>query len=214
MKVESIHVGKPTPVTFRGKEVLTSIFKKQIPGPVMLRTLDLDGDEQADLRVHGGPDKALYAYGSEAYEAWRKLRPQDSFPPGAMGENLAMTTLPEDEIFIGDTYRLGQAVVQVAQPRFPCFKLGIKFNDAQIISDFVELERPGVYFRVIQEGLVDVGDLLEIDDQEVARVSVLEIFQINSARTLDTQRLREILQVRGLTPQWREKIQDLVESDS
>ena len=185
MKIISIQVGKPRAVDYRGKPVLTGIFKAPVKGPLMLRATNLDGDGQADLKVHGGIDKALYAYSLDAYPAWKKQRPNDEFAPGAMGENLSLDKMPEDQIFIGDVFKVGKAIIQVTEPRFPCFKLGIKYNDPKIIKEFNELGRPGVYFRVLQEGLIDVGQTLELTSQEEVKVSVAELFAMkNAARGL------------------------------
>lgn len=177
MKVLSIQVGKPKTIQYQGKPVTTGIFKDPVSGPVMLRTLNLDGDGQADLRVHGGIDKALYAYSYDVYAQWKTLRPQDSFSFGAMGENLSIDSMAEDTISIGDTYKLGDAIVQVTQPRFPCQKLAIKFNDPSILKQFMKLARPGVYFRVLQEGFINVGDELQLIDQAKTRLSIIESFK-------------------------------------
>ena len=210
MRIESILVGKPVPVPYRGKQTKTAIFKEPVKGPVLLRTLNLEGDEQADLRVHGGPDKALYAYGVDAYQQWKEVRPDDEFPPGAMGDNLALSTLPEDQMYIGATYRLGQAVVQVSQPRFPCFKLGIKFEDHSIIKQFMQTGRPGVYFRVLQEGEIAVGDTLELISQEKTLVSVLELFQLKKSKPT-AARVKQILGLKSLPDEMREALQSLLE---
>jgi MOSC domain-containing protein YiiM len=176
MKIQSIQVGTPKVIEYKGHQILTGILKKKIAGPVLLKKLNLEGDAQADLSVHGGKDKALYAYSCDAYEGWRKLRPQDSFDNGAMGENLSVDHLPEDKIYIGDTFEIGTCVVQVTQPRFPCYKLAAKFNDPLIVKQFMKFERPGVYFRVIKEGAIEVDQELKLTHQEKIRVSVHELF--------------------------------------
>ncbi len=210
MKIESIQVGMPKTVVFRGKEITTGIFKDPVKGPVLLKTLSLVGDGQADLRVHGGVNKALYAYSLDTYPRWRKLRPDLEFTDGAFGENLSMSSLLEDSIYIDDVYELGLAVVQVTQPRFPCYKLGVKFKESKIIKQFMEFERPGVYFRVLKEGEINVGDELKLIKREEVLLSVLELFQIQSAEEVDKDRIREILQIDSLTDEWKADFQKML----
>jgi MOSC domain-containing protein YiiM len=207
MKILSIQIGLPKEVQYHGKAVSTGIFKEQVSGPVFLRTLNLDGDGQADLTVHGGADKALYAYGYDTYPYWKALRPQDSFPFGAFGENLCIDTLPENSMYIGDTYELGDALIQVAQPRFPCQKLGIKFNDMTILKQFMKYGRPGIYFRVLKEGAIAVRDELKLIDREKTLLSVAEIFELYQQDSVDPARIQEILQVKALPAQWRRKFE-------
>jgi MOSC domain-containing protein YiiM len=176
MKIKSIQVGIPQTFEYRGRSIVTGIIKKAVTGPVLLRQFNLDGDAQADLTVHGGRDKALYAYSCDAYEWWKQTRPEDSFEYGEMGENLSVDDLPEDKIYIGDTFEVGEAVVQVTQPRFPCYKLAFKFNDPLIIKQFMQSARPGVYFRVLKEGLIDINQELKLIEQGPARISVRDNF--------------------------------------
>lgn len=210
MKIKSMQVGKPRPVEINGKTVITSIFKDHIKGPLLLKTLNLVGDEQADLRVHGGADKALYAYSLDTYPKWQKLRPNDIFDNGAFGENLSMDSLPEDDIYIGDTYKLGEAIVQVTQPRFPCYKLGVKFKDPKIIKQFMQFERPGVYFRVLKEGLINDGDELILIEQEKTLLSILELFQIQHEAELDLSRIFEISKISSLPDEWKSHFQKVL----
>ncbi len=207
MLIESIQVGKSKAIEHLGREIKTAIFKYPVEGKVFLKTLSLEGDEQADLRVHGGLDKALYAYPSDVYAEWRKLRPNDDFSNGAMGENLSMSTLPESEICVGDTYRIGEAIVQVTQPRFPCHKLGLKYKDMNILGDFMKLGRPGVYYRVLKEGLISKGQAMSILDREKIRFSILEFFNFKKDQAPDKSRLREIVSIEALPKKWRAKFQ-------
>ncbi len=208
MKIISIQVGMPKNILYNHKTVTTGIFKTPINGPVMLRQLNIDGDGQADLTVHGGRDKALYAYGNDVYKDWKRLRPKDDFPFGAMGENLTMDSLPENSIYIGDTFELGAAIVQVAQPRFPCYKLAVKFDDVSILKQFVKLSRPGVYFRVIKEGLINVGDELKLISQEKVLCSVNELFNFRTTLK-DPHRVEEILTIKSLPPNWRDSLKSV-----
>lgn len=210
MKIQSIQVGKIQSIQHLGREVTTAIFKTAVTGPVLLKTLSLEGDQQADLRVHGGTNKALYAYGLDAYPKWRELRPEDDFANGAMGENLTMSSLPEDQICVGDSFRLGEAIVQVTEPRFPCHKLGLKFKDLSILNQFMALGRPGVYFRVIKEGLIAEGDELTALDREKVRFSILDFFNFKRGVVPEKTLLREVIKIEALPNDWRTKFQNLL----
>jgi MOSC domain-containing protein YiiM len=207
VKILSIQIGKPKTFDYGGKPITTGIFKDPIPGPIMLRKLNIEGDGQADLRVHGGVDKALYAYPNDVYEIWKKTRPGDAFGFGAMGENLSVSSLPEDQIYIGDTYELGDAIVQAVQPRFPCFKLSLKFEDPTILKDFMAINRPGVYFRVLQEGMIDVGDEFKLKDREKFQFSIQELFNLMDQDEIDVSRVKQVLGLKSLNPEWRVRLQ-------
>jgi len=207
MKIISIQVGLPKDVTYRQTTVSTGIFKDPVKGPVYCGKLNLVGDGQADLRVHGGPDKAVYAFSFDAYPWWQQRRPNDVFSYGAFSENLTVDSMPEDQVYIGDTFEVGKAVLQVAQPRFPCFKLGIKFGDPTILKTFMQSERPGVYFRVIQEGALDYGDEFKLIHREKVLLSIKELFLMKLA-TLSRDRLEEIATLDSLPSNFRNKFRD------
>src|ERR1700676_2196200 len=175
MRILSLNVGLPRTVHDRGREVSTAIFKEPVQGPVTLRRLNLDGDRQADLEVHGGPNKALYAYPSEHYEFWRKEFPKMDLPWGMFGENLTTEGLKEEDACIGDHYRIGKALVMLTQPRVPCYKLGIRFGCDDIVRRFFASRRSGIYFSVLEEGPVNTGDSIERVQQDESRVSVADI---------------------------------------
>src|SRR5262245_47572438 len=158
MRIVSLNVGLPQIVSRNGEPVSTGIFKEPVTGRVMMRTLNLDGDRQADLSVHGGPDKAVYVYPSEHYDFWKNELPGMNLPWGMFGENLTTTGLLDTEINIGDKFSIGSAQVMVTQPRMPCYKLGIKFGRTDIIKRFLESERSGFYLSVLEEGEVGTGD--------------------------------------------------------
>ncbi len=210
MKILTIQIGKVKKVDYRGKPVETGFFKEQVKGPIKLLLLKLEGDEQADLKVHGGLDKALYAYPYDSYAEWKKLRPEHSYEPGAFGENLCMETLDERTIYIGSIYRLGEAEIQVTQPRFPCFKLGIKFNDPSMIKSFMSFGRPGVYFRVLKEGMIKEGDVLELIEQDQIRFSVTEFIELYLSDKKDIQRVKEILTIPSLNHEWRAQFERML----
>src|SRR6185295_7629483 len=160
MKIISLNVGLPRIVEFNGEPVTTGIFKEPVSGPVMLRTLNFDGDRQADLKVHGGWSKAVYAYPVEHYEFWKRELPEMNLPYGMFGENLTTEGLSE-QVNVGDRFRVGEAEVMVTEPRLPCYKLGIKFGRSDIIRRFLQSRRTGFYFAVTKEGMVTTGDAFE-----------------------------------------------------
>lgn len=175
MKIISLNVGKPRAVPHSGREVTTGIFKSPVQGPLLLRRLNLDGDHQADLENHGGRNKAVYAYPSEHYEFWRQEFPEMELPWGMFGENLTTEGLTEENAGIGDHFRIGEAVVKVTQPRIPCYKLGIRFGRPDIVKRFLASRRSGIYFSVVEEGLVNAGDAIERIRENENRLSVADV---------------------------------------
>lgn len=175
MKLLSVNVGQPREVEWRGESVRTSIFKEPVQGRVRVERLKLEGDQQSDLSVHGGIDKAVYAYPSEHYAFWRKELPGVELPWGAFGENLTTEGLLEGETRIGDRLRAGSAEFVVTQPRMPCFKLAIRFGRPDMVKRFMRSGRTGFYLAVVREGEVGAGDAIEAVDQDEARVSVAEV---------------------------------------
>ena len=203
MKVLSVNVALPRLVAWKGQTFKTGIFKKPVAGPVMMRQLDLDGDRQADLSVHGGPYKAVYAYPSEHYVFWRKELPEMELPWGQFGENLTTEGLNEKDTHIGDVLRVGQATVQVTQPRVPCLKLAAKFQRDDILQRFVRSGRSGFYFSVIEEGLVAAGDVIEPLQQDKNGISVSDINRLYYQGT-DLPLMRRVAQLDALPLDWRE----------
>jgi MOSC domain-containing protein YiiM len=207
MKILSIQVGLPREVPWEGKKVSTGIFKEPIVGRVWVRRLNIEGDGQADLTVHGGADKAIYAYGSDAYTWWKSRLPETDFAYGAFGENLTVDLLDENRVCLGDIFQVGGCRLQVAQPRFPCFKLGIKFGDMGILKTFMESGRPGIYFRVLAEGQIQKGDELRCIDSDPEKVPLTALFRFNTQKkSTDPALLRRILRVKSLMPTWHETI--------
>ena len=179
MQIISVNVGLPQTVVYQGKEITTGIFKAPISEPTMVRPTNLDGDRQADLRVHGGPEKAVYAYPHQYYDGWKKDFPQFDYPLGAFGENLTVEGLDERELRIGDRFQAGECQLLVSQPRMPCFKLGIRFGDPRMVKYFLERRQPGVYFSVAKEGLVKTGDdvtLLQKSDSQLTVVDIVRLY--------------------------------------
>ena len=211
MKLISVNVGLPREVTWKGETVLTGIFKEPIEGPVMLRTLNLEGDRQADLSVHGGVSKAVYAYPAEHYEFWRSELPGRKLPWGMFGENMTMEGLLEDRVQIGDRFRIGEAEVMATEPRFPCFKLGVKFRRADIIKRFLASRRTGIYFAVIQEGRVAAGDAVEPVYRDKHGITVADITRVYAFESDDLQTLRRVVQVETLPEKWRKRFERRIE---
>ena len=170
----SIQVAKPLAVRHMDREVRTGIFKLPILRPVMVRRLNLDGDEQGDLTVHGGVDKAVYCYPSEHYPAWQDELGRE-LPHGTFGENLTGSGLLEPELHLGDVLEVGDAVLQVSQPRFPCYKLGIKIGDQRFVRRFQESGRSGFYCRVLQEGLIEPGQPIRLAERDDSQPTIADI---------------------------------------
>lgn len=206
MKIVSVSVARPRLAVWNGQTVSTGIFKTPVEGRVMLRTLNLDGDRQADLNVHGGPFKAAYAYPSEHYAYWRGELPGAELPWGAFGENFTTEGLDETSVNVGDRFRLGDAEVTVTTPRLPCYKLGIKFGRADIVKRFMESGRTGFYLSVAREGEVGAGDALELLARDENGVTVADIFRLYALGEGDAETLRRAAAVEALPESWREKL--------
>jgi MOSC domain-containing protein YiiM len=203
MKIIALNVGLPRIVMRNSEPVSTGIFKEPVAGRVMLRTLNLDGDRQADLSVHGGPDKAVYAYPSEHYEFWKRELPELELPFGMFGENFTTEGLNEREASIGDKFRVGSAEIMVTQPRMPCYKLGLKFGRADIIKRFLESERSGFYFSVLREGDVGAGDDIESTEKNRSGVRVIDVTRLYASEKSNKDLLRRAIATEGLPESWR-----------
>jgi MOSC domain-containing protein YiiM len=214
MKILSVNVGVPREVTWQGKLVTTGIFKDPVKGPVMLRTLNLDGDQQADLTVHGGVDKAVYAYPSEHYAYWRAELSGVDLPWGMFGENFTTEGLLEEAVYIGDRFRIGEAEVMVTEPRMPCYKLGLKFGRADIIKRFLASRRTGFYFAVVREGTVGAGDSVRLIGREQADISVADITRLYAFERDDAKALLRAIKVEALPESWKGYFQHQLEKKS
>ena len=182
MRIISVNVGRPKLVMRNGEPVSTGIFKEPVAGRVRLRTLNLDGDRQADLTVHGGPEKAVYAYPHEHYPFWKRELPDMDLPLGIFGENFTTEGMLESEIRIGDRFRIGSAELMVTQPRMPCYKLGIRFGRTDVIKRFWASERTGFYFSVLSEGEVGAGDEVELIEKNTSGVTVVDVTRLYKQR--------------------------------
>jgi len=199
----SIQVGVPRIVKLEGEEVSTGIFKAPIEKRLRLRHLNLEGDQQADLSVHGGQNKAVYAYPSEHYPFWKKELPGVDLPWGAFGENFTTSGLLEKDVCIGDRFTIGAAEVVVTQPRLPCFKLNLKFNRDDMVKRFLASHYSGFYLRVLREGEVGAGDEIVPIHRDENRVSVLDTLRLYLHESDSSELRQRALQVEYLSPSWR-----------
>jgi MOSC domain-containing protein YiiM len=204
MKIISVNVGRPRLAVWNGQTVSTGIYKTPVGGRVMLRTLNLDGDRQADLTVHGGPGKAAYAYPSEHYGYWRGELPDAELTWGVFGENFTTEGLDESAVHVGDRFRIGSAEVTVTVPRLPCYKLGIRFGRADVIKRFMSSGRSGFYFSVQREGEVGAGDEVELIVRAGNGVTVAEVFRLYARGEGDFETMRRAAESEALPESWRE----------
>jgi MOSC domain-containing protein YiiM len=212
MKLVSVNVGLPREVIWHGMNVTTGVFKEPVTGRVQLHMLNLDGDRQADLTVHGGKDKAVYCYPLEHYDFWKDALPGRELTVGTFGENFTLEfsehdRSPEDAIHIGDTFSVGSAEVVVTQPRLPCYKLGLRFHMDDMVKRFLASGRSGFYLAVIREGEVGAGDEFTAIARNPNSVSVSEITRLYIAKTYsddDVRSVQHALRVAALPESWKE----------
>ncbi|HEX8426604.1 MOSC domain-containing protein [Hymenobacter sp.] len=214
MHITSLNIGLPQEYEWHGRQVRTSIFKQPVAGPVLVYAEHLAGDGQADLRVHGGPNKAVYAYPQEHYAYWKDYLPAARLVPGAFGENLTTVGLLESEVCIGSLYQIGTAVLMAFQPRQPCFKLGIRLQDDGMVRQFELARRSGIYFRVEQEGIVQVGDAISLLQASPYAVTIQDIVDNNASGPKDLDKIQEILAMPYLSASWRERFTRMVAEGS
>ncbi len=203
MHLVSLNVGTPREVEGPKGPVMTGIFKSPVSGRITLPKHNLDGDGQADPRYHGGADKAVYAYPYEHYAYWREQLDRSDFTFGQFGENLTTEGLLETEVHIGDVFRVGTAVVQVTQPRQPCFKLGIRMGMPEIVKLFLESERSGFYLRVVEEGELAAGDPIELMRLDPEQVTVQFANHVRFFDNGNREGIEKVLRVDGLSASWR-----------
>jgi MOSC domain-containing protein YiiM len=199
MQVISVNVGAIRELVWRGQAVRTGIWKHSVDGPVPLRGVNLVGDDQADRTVHGGPDKAVYAYAIEDYAFWAKREPFE-VGPGVFGENMTVQGLDLTGALVGDRWRVGTALLEVAQPRLPCFKLGIRVGDPRFLKRFQLAIRPGAYLRIIEEGIIQAGDDVHITERPTHTVTM----GLMAESVRDEAKARAIQAAPQLPENWRE----------
>lgn len=207
MKVLSINVGRPRQVEWEGQSVRTSIYKTPVEGLVSLRRHNLDGDEQADRRAHGGPDQAVYAYPFEHYAFWQAELPGTALEFGNFGENLTLQGLLEGQACVGDVYRVGEARLRVTAPRIPCYKLELRMQMPGMIERFLDSRRSGFYLAVEQGGALRAGDALLLESKDPYEVSIAELVRLYAFDKGDRQALERALAVETLPENWRKRFQ-------
>jgi MOSC domain-containing protein YiiM len=203
MQIISVNVSLPREVTWKGETVETGIFKEPVSANLAVRRLNLDGDRQADLTVHGGPYKAVYGYPSEHYEYWRQELPEASLTWGNFGENLTTTGLLEETLYIGDRVKTGSALLQVTQPRLPCYKLALRFERDDIIKRFLFSRRSGFYFSVLEEGELSTSAPVEIVSRDPRQVSVTDIVNLFLGIDRNPDLVQRALQLEALPENWK-----------
>ena len=211
MKILAVNVGKPQDIVHEGQLIRTGIFKKPLAGPVRATALNLAGDQQADLTVHGGPSKAIYVYPNEHYELWRHELPEVAFSPGMFGENLTTEGLLDQEICVGDRLCVGSTELMVTVPRLPCYKLNAKFGRDDIVKRFLKSRRTGFYCAVLREGEIAAGDRVELLSRDASQVSVAEITRLYAFDRDDIPAMQRAAEAKSLTDSWRGYFRDRIE---
>ncbi len=206
MHVLSVNTALPQDVIWQGQPLRTSINKQPVHGPVTVYADHLAGDEQADLRVHGGPDKAVYAYAQEHHAYWQQFIPAARLVPGAFGENLTTVGLLEDQVCVGDQFQVGTAILVAQQPRQPCVKLGWRLQDASLVRRFAEAGRSGIYFRVQQPGVLQAGDSLTLVARSPYAVTMQDMAAVYAPGPHDPVKLAAIYALPTLSASWRERV--------
>ncbi len=207
MKLVSVNTGLPREVIWHGRSVTTGIYKEPVEGRVRLGKLNLDGDRQADLTVHGGKYKAVYCYPISHYEYWKRELPGRQLPMGIFGENFTIDGVMEDSVHVGDRFSVGSADVIVTQPRLPCYKLGVRLQSDDMVKRFLASGRTGFYFAVTQEGEVGAGDEVKVISREPNSVPVSEITRLYIAKRYaedDVASVERALRVASLPEAWKE----------
>lgn len=214
MKLLSVNVSMGMDAPYMGTSIRTGIFKEPVEGRRMLRFLNLDGDRQVDRQAHGGPFKAVYVYTVENYEYWRRKLGRDDLEIPMFGENFTVEGMHETQVHVGDVFRVGGALVEVTQPRSPCFRLGIKMGDPVFPKAFLESCLVGFYLRVLEEGLVGAGDEIELVRSDPERMSVREICNLYYFDRDNLEGCEKAIRIKALAPGWREGFEARLESSA
>ncbi len=206
----SVNVGRPRDVAWNGRVVRTGIWKEPVQGPVVARRLNLEGDGQGDLAGHGGEQRAVMVYQAESYDFWRQFLGRTDLNWGAFGENFTVAGLPDDQVCVGDRYRIGEAEFEVTQPRTTCYRVGVRLNEPRMAALLVAEHRPGFYLRVLREGNVQSGSEIVKVGAATERISIAESDALLYLPDGDVETMRRLLQVEALSPGWRSSFDDLV----
>ena len=211
MKITSTNIAKPTTIIWNGKEVTTGIYKTPTKQPIFLGKEDVKGDEVSDRNVHGGEFKACYLFSEDYYPYWKNLYPHLDWNYGMFGENLTVSDLTETTLTIGSIYQVGNALVQITQPREPCFKFAYKFGNQEVLKQFINHGHPGTYVRVLEEGVVNTGDTFELVEQAINSVTIYEFFKLLFAKEKDKKLIECIIKNEALPLKKRLKLQAYLE---
>jgi MOSC domain-containing protein YiiM len=210
MRIQALNVSLPKVVVYKGEEVLTGIYKVPTAEPLMVRKSNIDGDKQADLTVHGGVDKAVYAFPAEHYSYYQETLKQDPYETGQFGENLTTVGMLEADVRIGDRYRVGEVVFEVSQPRSPCYKFAIKMGSAESLSVCINSAKTGFYFRVLSEGIVQSGDRIGIDYSNDTAPTVEEVHRLYYLDKKNIDGLTKAAQCNSLAKGWRDEFENRI----
>jgi MOSC domain-containing protein YiiM len=210
MKIISTNIGEVVEIDWRGQKVKTGIYKYPVDQAILLGKEDVRNDQVIDRRYHGGLDKACYLYSKDHYPYWEERYPDLDWKWGMFGENLTVEGIDESVIRIGDIYRLGKALVQVTQPRQPCYKLGVRFNNHQMVREFFESPYPGVYVRVLEEGPVQVGDEMVLEKLAEGNMTLKEVFALFTHNSNDVKLLRQAIGIPELAEACRKDLSKLL----
>ncbi len=210
MRLLSVNVSMPKEVPYRDKTITTGIFKEPVGGRVLLRPLNLEGDGQADLKGHGGIYKAAYVLSYKYYAHWERELGREGFPHGQFGENLTVEGMTDEEVHVGDVFRVGEALVEVTQPRVPCFKLALRMEEPGFLKPFMAHARVGYYLRVLEEGEVGAGDAIERVRTGPEGIAVRELFKLLYHDEEKLEGARRALCVPALSPGWRGSFEKIV----
>jgi ferredoxin-NADP reductase/MOSC domain-containing protein YiiM len=212
MKVLSVNVGMSREVEFNGKMIKTSIFKKPVTGRVAVRRLNIDGDRQTDLNAHGGEHRAVFVYQAESYQYWSEQLKRDDLFYGQFGENLTVEGLADKDVCIGDRYAIGTAVFEVTQPRVTCYRVGISLGVPEMPALLVTHKRPGFYFRVIREGEIGAGDLIQKIADGPEKMSIADVDALLYSKSHPKEQLQKAIKIPALSSAWNQSFQDLIKS--
>tara|TARA_B100000686_G_scaffold353950_1_gene461795 strand:- start:67622 stop:68275 length:654 start_codon:yes stop_codon:yes gene_type:complete len=208
MKILSINISEPKKIIFNGKELITSIYKKPVDKSVELTDLGIMGDQQADLKVHGGYDKAVYVYSHKHYQLWSEKLKRNFDEFGLVGENLTIDDFNEEKINIGDEFSVSDCILKITQPRIPCYKLGIKMNDRNFPKNFSQSGRTGAYMKVLKTGKISPGDSLDLIKKEKNSMSIYEITDLLYIDIDNIDKMKNVIQIDSLTEEIKEKFRE------
>lgn len=195
MKVLSLNIGKTQTIKWKNSTTKTAFFKIPVQESLHVSLLKIEGDEQADPRFHGGETKAVYAYDIDHYQHWKKILARDDWNFGLFGENLTTEGLLDNEVMVGSIYKIGTTELQAMEPRFPCMKLNMRFNDANMVKMFTQQKRNGIYFKVIEQGSIQSGDAIELVEQSPYKITIADIVNSHNSRGKNQQQLKDILAI-------------------